>query len=222
MNGKEEFLKKSAGALSALSDRLGKLPDLHLSALEPERTALVVIDMVNGFARKGALQSPEVEALIPKVAALSEACRRGGIARVFFADCHGGASPEFGAYPPHCLKGTEESEIVDELKSCGGYALIPKNSTNGFHEKAFSAWLSAHPKTDVFLLAGDCTDICIQQFALALKTAFNCRDRESRVIVPRRLVATYDLPGHPASLMEAMAFAFMMQSGVEAARDVLF
>ena len=68
-----------------------------------------------------------------------------------FADCHEPTSIEFDAYPPHCLVGSTESEIIDELKEVGDYELVLKRSTNGFLEPAFHEWLAKHPQINQFI-----------------------------------------------------------------------
>ena len=35
---------------------------------------------------------------------------------LFIKDAHTKDSKEFDSFPPHCIKGTEEAELVDELK----------------------------------------------------------------------------------------------------------
>jgi len=55
--------------------------------------------------------------------------------KIAFADCHTDESPEFDAYPKHCMKGTAESEIVDEIKNIGGYTLIEKILPTDFWKK---------------------------------------------------------------------------------------
>ena len=210
---KKEKISESFEA--ELAEKMHTLPSLGLAALAPDRTVLLIVDMINGFTRMGALRSDRVAGIIPEVAALSEACEKLGIARLAFADAHREDSPEFGAYPVHCLAGSEESEVVDEIKKAGGYVLIPKNSTNAFHEPAFRRWLDAHPQVDTFLIAGCCTDICVFQLATALKTWFNAQNRASRVIVPRSAVETYDLPGHPAEAAGLFALYGMQTNGVE-------
>jgi nicotinamidase-related amidase len=104
---------------------------------------------------------------------------------------------------------------VDELKDLGGWTLIPKNSTNGFLEPAFQEWLAKNEAIDTFIVTGDCTDICIQQFAITLKTWFNRKDRKSRIIVPIDAVDTYDLGLHSGDLMHVMALYNMIGNGVE-------
>lgn len=220
MNERKEFLEKSMKTLEEIYDLLSALPALNLKSLDSGHTALVIVDMINGFAREGVLKSPRVEALIPEIVRLSASCEESGIAKLAFADCHTGASPEFDAYPAHCLGGTSEGEMVREIKEVGGYTLIPKNSTNGFLEDAFQAWLLDNGRIDTFIVTGDCTDICVQQFAVTLKTWFNRQDRKSRVIVPVNAVDTYDLGLHNGDLMHVVALYTMMGNGVEVVRRI--
>lgn len=212
---KNEFLKRSAATLSDIYDMLEGLPLLQLKELPVKQTALVIIDMINGFTREGALKSPRVEALIPAIAKLSEECGSQGMIKIAFADNHTDKSPEFEAYPPHCMAGTFESEMVEELKAIGSYLLIPKNSTNGFLEKSFQKWLSQNSQIRNFIITGDCTDICIQQFAVTLKTWFNMHNEKSRVIVPLNAVDTYDLGLHDGELFNAVTLFSMAGNGVE-------
>ena len=208
------------GALEECRNRIAALPPLAAESLAADRTVLIVIDMVNGFAHKGALASPQVAALVPRVAALARRCAKLGFARLALSDCHTSHSVEFASFPPHCLEGTDEAELVGELQAVDGLVRISKNSTNAFLEEEFLRWLGTHPDVDTFLVAGDCTDICIQQFALTLKAHFNRLDMISRVIVPADAVATYDAPGHSAALSHLMALCNMQTGGVEVVSSV--
>ncbi len=212
---KDELLRKSATTISEISDMLAQVSELSWKDLEPARTVLVIVDMVNGFAREGALMSPRVEKLIPDIAKLMTTSRKLQIPMIAFADCHTEESPEFSSYPPHCMKNTSEGDIVEELKECGGYLLIPKNSTNGFHEEVFLKWLKGNIQITNYILVGDCTDICIQQFAVTLKTWFNMQNKEARIIVPMNAVDTYELGMHDGNLMNIMALYNMTLNGIE-------
>jgi nicotinamidase-related amidase len=176
--------------------------------------------MVNGFVREGALKSSRVEEIIPEITRLSETFDELHIPRLVFADCHTNASPEFDAYPAHCMEGTVEAEVVDEIKKTGGYKLIPKNSTNGFIEEEFQKWLKENQQIDTFVITGDCTDICVQQFAITLKTWFNMHNKKSRVIVPVNAVETYDFGLHDGDLVSVMALYNMVINGVEVVMEV--
>lgn len=217
---KNYFLKNGAEALGEIYDLLAQLPTIHLKDLAEPKTALVIVDMINGFAREGALKSPWVEALIPEIACLSRKCDGLGIPKVALSDHHTLASPEFEDFPAHCIEGTNEGEIVDEIKEIGGYTLIPKNSTNGFLEEGFQQWFRDNPQINTFIIAGDCTDICVPQFAITLKAWFNMHNKNSRIIVPVNAVDTYDLGTHNRDLMNVMALYNMMTNGIDIVQKV--
>lgn len=217
---KDNFLKESGKALEEIYEMLQSLKSISLEELQKERTALIMVDLINGFTREGALKSQRVEQILPSAAKLQRACLLKGFPILAFADSHSMASPEFTSYPPHCLTGTSEEEIAEELQQVGGYQLIRKNSTNGFLEEAFSRWLKENDRIDTFLIVGDCTDICIQQFAETLKTWFNKENKESRIIVPMDLVETYELGMHNGNLVHVMALYNMTINGVEVVRSV--
>ncbi|TEB04170.1 nicotinamidase/pyrazinamidase [Pelotomaculum schinkii] len=212
---KDSIVKNCADSLVNILSSLEDLPILKLDGLEPQKTALVVVDMINAFAREGPLQSPRVNALIPAVAKLVRLCRSRGITVLSFADCHTTESPEYDAFPVHALTGTSECEIVDEIKEIGDYTLIHKNSTNGFLEESFQEWLIDNRQIENFIIVGDCTDICIQQFATSLKADFNRKNQRRLVAVPVDAVDTYDLGPHNGDLTHMMALYFMQESGVK-------
>jgi nicotinamidase-related amidase len=214
-------LKTDAEVIAGIRSAVASAAPMALSDLDPERAVLLIVDMVNGFAREGALASPRVEALIPEIKRIMVECGSRGIEIVAFGDSHPGCSPEFASYPAHCHQGTSEAEMVDELLSVGGFELIRKNSTNGFLEPAWQAWMVRHPRVDNFIVVGDCTDICIVQLATTLKAHFNRLNRPSQVIVPVNAVDTFDLPPHGADLMHLFALFMMMQGGVTVARNLI-
>ncbi len=209
------LLAHSGEILERIWDQLAAQPELEMESLESQKTALIMVDLVNGFAKEGALQSDRVQELIPELVRLARRCDELGIVKLAFADAHFADSPEFAVYPPHCLQGTEEAEVVSELQAVGGYTLIEKNSTNGFLEAEFQAWLKQNSTLENFIITGDCTDLCVQQFALALKAWFNLQQRQVRVILPVNAVETYDFELHDGDLMNLMALYNMSVNGIE-------
>ena len=142
--------KNGAAVLKQMAEVLSKAPVLSAGEFAQNNTAVIVIDMINGFAREGALQSERVENLIAPVSQLMEKFRY--FPMIVFADSHPSDSPEFNSYPPHCLAGSSESEVVEELKDKVPYQLIKKNSTNGFLTTDFQAWLAANPQVKNFIV----------------------------------------------------------------------
>ena len=203
-----------------LINEINGLPTMSLSDFAPEKTAMIVVDVVNGFIREGAMASPLVENIIPEVAKLMDKCNKSEIPVVAFADCHKEDCSEFASFPPHCIENTSESELVDELKKVGGYFLMKKNSTNGFHEKIFKQCLIQNPTTNTIIVVGDCTDICVMQFCLTLKTWYTQQNRNIEIYIPVNAVETYDAPGHDADFMNIAAYKLMKDSGKKFVKEI--
>lgn len=194
----------------------GKTIDLNL--LDRDKTALFIVDMVVGFVHSGALSSPRVAAIANNIAELNEKTK--GYKKIFFLDNHEKDSQEFRYFPAHCIKGTEEAELIPELRTNNSedsnIYFIEKNSTNGFHSKEFQDWLKKYEdEVDNYIITGCVTDICVLQFALSLKSYFNEKNKDKRVIVPENCVETYDGGSHDGYLMHLFALYNMHISGIE-------
>ena len=217
LNEAVDTAKKAAGEIA---DEINGLGAIRFSDIPAEGTAMVIVDAVNGFIREGAMSSKRIESIIPNIVSLMKKCKEKNIPIAAFADCHGEKCAEFESFPPHCIKGTSESEIVDEIKAEGGYKLIEKNSTNGFHEKQFRDCLEANGKSR-FIVTGDCTDICVLQFCLSLKTYFTQKNLQSEIIIPINCVETYDAPYHEAGFMSIAAYKILKDSGIKFVSEIL-
>lgn len=220
MDGLIKFVDEGSKILENIYNTFEDLESVELESFYYENTALIIIDMINGFTREGALKSDRVEKLIPEIERLSLACAEKNITKIAFYDCHGKDSPEFDSYPPHCIKGTYESELVDELKRIGNLKLIGKNSTNGFIEEKFQKWIVENSKITKFILVGDCTDICILQFALSLMTYGNMNNKRFEIVVPMNGVDTFDLEMHNAEFMNYISLYIMMNNGIKIVKSI--
>lgn len=194
---------------------------LSMNALDSSKTALIVIDMVNGFAKTGNLYSDRVENIIPTVVDITKKFKN--YTKLFIADTHDEKSVEFEAYLPHCIG--DESQVIKELKVLydENSKEIPKNSTNGFLAPLFQEWFTKNKDTyNQYILIGDCTDICVLQFALSLKAYFNEHNQTSRIIVPLDAVETYhlDLNNHDGDLMNLFALYNMALNGIELVKTI--
>lgn len=206
-------------ALAEMEQRVGNSPSLSLASLNADETLLVSVDMNNGFAKQGALFSERVKALIPRTTAFAAASEEHGLVLVALCDHHNEQSIELnGGYPPHCLEGTEEPNLVHELQAFFP-TVIEKNSTNAFYKMRTKELLSDYKN---FIITGCCTDICIFQLACALKTYFNEQNDNRDIIVPVSLVDTYDSPQHPAQLMNTVFLCSMMDNGIHVVSDILY
>lgn len=215
---KQVFLEKSTIALSQVYDTINNLTNLKLNQLNPSKTVLVILDVINGFVKQGALYSPRNEALIKPISELCKKCKLIGISKLAFADTHNKDCMEFYSYPPHCIEGTSECNVVAEISD---YILIAKNSTNGFLEEKFQNWLKSNTNIDTFILVGDCSDICVYQFATTLKAYFNNINTKSRIIVPEKLVNTFDNDTHQGDLMQYISLFSMSNNGIELVNNII-
>lgn len=197
--------------LEALKNNLDNLPVENISNIQLNKTDLFIVDINNGFAKGGALYSPRIESLINPITEFSKKLSPKLHRIIAFTDCHPKDSIEFLSYPPHCLEGDAESDIVDELKTIENLKVLPKNSTNGF----FALGNMNFDDVDNIIVIGDCTDICIYQFAVTLKTYFIQNNINKNVIVPMNLVDTYDIPNvHCADLSNIVFLNSMIQNGI--------
>lgn len=219
---KTDFLNNSIKTFEKIYDLINAQPEVKFNDFTKDSSALMIIDMINGFVREGALKSERAVKIIPDLVELSKACDKQKITKLAFADNHTHASPEFNSYPEHCIEGSNEVEIIDEIKKIGGYKLIYKNSTNGFLEEEFQNWLKENPNIENFIITGVCADICIQQFSITLKTWFNKLNKKSRIIVPINMTDTYDLDVHNGDLMKITSLYNMLINGVEVVKAVAY
>lgn len=196
----------------------------------PQHVAVLATDVVVGFCRQGALASERAGRIVPPVVRLFQRAHDLGMRHfVLIQDTHSEQAVEFDSYPPHCVRGSAESEMVPELKSLPFsdlFTVLPKNSTSPAMGTGFEDWLVSHPEVIIFLVVGDCTDICVHQLALHIRARANAYDLAGlRVIVPIDCVDTYDLPvdaaveqgilPHPADVLHHVFLHSLALNGVE-------
>jgi len=221
MKVNKDILKdKNIKYIDNIISKLANLNSLELNSLDSNKTTLIIIDVINGFVREGALKSERIENIINPIVDVMKKCKDKNIDIIAFGDSHNEDSPEFESYPLHCLENSSEVEVVDEIKNEGGYKLINKNSTNGFLESEFQSWLKENENITNFIVTGDCTDICILQFSLSIKTFFNLRNIKSRIIVPINSVETFDNEFHHGDLMNIFALEMMDSNGIELVKEI--
>ncbi len=212
---KDTLARQAADAAAQMVKDLAALPSLPLESFAPGQTMLLVVDMNKGFAQAGSLYSPRVQALVPGIAALLDAAIARRFALLAYSDCHTPASPELSAYPAHCMQGSEEPQLVEQLGRLEHF-VVHKNCTNGL----LAGGGLPRPEISSYIITGCCTDICIYQLATSLKATLNERNQSARVIVPMALVDTYDAPGHPADLANLASLAGLLAAGVEVVQDI--
>jgi nicotinamidase-related amidase len=191
--------------------------------------------MTVGFCSQGALASARVGALAEPVRRLFRLAHAHGVRRfVLTQDTHDPHTPEFAAWPPHCIRGTEEAETIPELAElpfAGDFVIFEKNSLTPHDGTGFDAWLDANADLTTAIVAGDCTDLCVHQLAMHLRLRANALNRTPyEVIVPADVVDTYDLPAeraaeigafaHPGDFFHQVFLYHMALNGVRIVREL--
>ncbi len=150
---------------------------------------LIIIDMNNGFVKKGALSSPNVLNLVPKMQKFVKKCIENKVEVWHYIDSHSKECLEFNVYPAHCIEDSVESKVIDEL-NFDEIKIIKKNSTNGFlRQNPFS-------ETKNIFIIGCVTDICIFDFAYTAIKYVQEYNLNLSVNVIENLCATFDAPNH--------------------------
>lgn len=142
--------------------------------LDPRRSALLIIDMQNGFVEEGApLEVPMARAQLPVIRNLLHFCRAQGMPVLFTAFCVG---PDFhypfywkmakqrglALDPPECLfwEGKHETEIVPELRPQPGERVIKKSGYDAFAHTELEQILRALNVRDL-IITGTVVNWCV-------------------------------------------------------------
>jgi nicotinamidase/pyrazinamidase len=155
---------------------------------------VLVVDMLRGFLEEGhALYcGDDSRRIIPKVRDLIEREQARGSHIIFIADTHDPDDEEFQMFPPHCVRGTAETEVIPELRGIPG-ELVAKNRYSAFFNTPLEERLR-QLAPEKLIVCGVCTDICV------LHTVADARNRDYAVEVPSDCVASFDAEAHTWAL----------------------
>jgi len=155
---------------------------------------VIVVDMQRGFLEEGnPLYCGEgARRVIPHVQRLLDEQLKKGSTLIFTADTHGPQDKEFEIFPPHCIEGTEEAEIIPELASYPSQRL-PKRRYSAFYDTDLDERLAAL-NPEKLIVCGICTDICV------LHTVADARNRDYPVEIYTNCVASFDEEAHHFAL----------------------
>ncbi|MGC0419367.1 isochorismatase family protein [Embleya sp. AB8] len=169
----------------------------QVSAIDPARTALIVVDVQHDFISPGApLESPAGRAMLPTLAALLDECRRVGILVVYTAHVHRADGSDRGRYgdlyPPIAagtalVDGTPGSEIHPDVAPAEGEIVVKKHRYSGFHGTDLDMLLRGRGITTV-AVTGVTTEDCVHA------TARDAMFRDYWTVVIADACATYDHP----------------------------
>ena len=156
--------------------------------------AVLVVDMLRGFLEEGnpLYCGARARRIIPNIQGLLERELAQGSKIFFICDHHDPDDPEFKMFPPHCVAGTAEAEVIPELARYPG-EVITKKRYSAFFDTPLEAKLR-ELEPDKLIVCGVCTDICV------CHTVANARNRDYQVEVPVDCVASFDEKAHHFAL----------------------
>ena len=188
-----------------------------IDKLKGVRELLITIDMINGFTKEGALAAPSIMRVVPRqIELLDEAMRDEKTGMIFIRDSHPVNAEEFKTYPPHCIEGTKETEVIDELKSYERYALeYLKNSTNLMYAPKFMEHLMKFNNLERIRLMGCLSEVCVENGAIGLKTFLDQLNKDIQVCVHADAIDTFNAPGHDADAVTTEALKRMEANGIK-------
>ncbi|MFC4436375.1 MULTISPECIES: cysteine hydrolase family protein [Natrialbaceae] len=136
--------------------------------LEPSNTALMVVDMQNGFCHSdGTLYAPGSEEAIEPVANLVDRARETDTQVIFTRDVHPPEQfdeayyyDEFEQWGEHVLEGSWEAEIVEELDVREEDHVVEKHTYDAFYNTELEGWLNARGIRDL-VICGTLANVCV-------------------------------------------------------------
>ncbi|KAF7803774.1 nicotinamidase 1-like [Senna tora] len=216
---------------------------------EDSVNGLVLVDIINGFCTVGAgnLAPTEPNSQISEM--INESAR---LARLFceknlpvmaFLDSHHPNKPE-DPYPPHCIIGSDESNLVPALRwleNEPNVTMRRKDCFDGFlgsieedGSNVFVDWVKKN-KIKTLVVVGVCTDICVLDFVCSTMSAKNLGLLKplEKVVVYSNACATFDFPldvarntkgalAHPQEFMHHVGLYMAKERGAKIASQVLF
>lgn len=190
---------------------------MKVENLKVYNKALIVVDMVNGFVKKGVLHDESIARVIPRQIEFIKEYQNAGELVIFIQDTHTEESTEHKRFPDyHCLKGSGEEEVVDELKPFtlfNNTICIPKNNTSFMEAPLFREVVGAATNIKEFDIVGCCTDICICNGPMGLANYMDEHNREVIVRVHQDAIATFSEDTRQ-NYVDA-AYLLMEQQGIQ-------
>jgi nicotinamidase-related amidase len=156
--------------------------------------AVLVVDMLRGFLEEGypLYCGEKARRIIPHIQSLLEQEVNLGSKVFFVCDRHEPNDPEFKMFPPHCIVGTVEAEVIPELAKYPG-EIIPKKRYSGFFGTTLEQKLK-ELEPEKIIVCGVLTNICV------MHTVADARNRDYQVEVPVDCVASPDEEAHRFAL----------------------
>ncbi|MBN9530273.1 MAG: cysteine hydrolase [Alphaproteobacteria bacterium] len=167
------------------------------NAIEPGKTAMIVVDMQNDFIAEGAmLRSAQAAAMVPRLAETLAFCREKGIKVIYTAHVHRRDGCDMGLYddlyPPiadrlSLVDGTPGVDIFAALAPAPGEHVVKKHRYSGFFGTDLDIILREWG-VDTVIVTGTTTENCCHA------TARDAMFHNYRVVFLSDATGTFDYP----------------------------
>jgi nicotinamidase-related amidase len=136
--------------------------------LDPDSTAVVVVDMQNGFCHPdGSLYAPNSEDAIEPCAEMVDTAREAGASVVFTRDVHPPEQfegnhyyDEFDRWGEHVVEDSWDAELVEELGPDDADLVVVKHTYDAFYQTELEGWLESHGIDDL-VICGTLANVCV-------------------------------------------------------------
>ncbi|WP_017525084.1 cysteine hydrolase family protein [Pusillimonas noertemannii] len=185
--------------------------------LDPRRTAVLVVDMVNDFCTQGgAMVLPGAEKLYGPQNAVMRAAREAESPVIHIVDTHRPnmvCDREFLKRTPHCMEGEWGAQIVDQIERGPRDFVVIKRRYSGFFNTDLDLTLK-DLQVDTLVVMGVVTNICVRS------TVHDAFFLGYRVVVPQDCVAATG-PREQASSLYDIATHFGVVSTADSTMAAL-
>ncbi len=189
-------------------------------ALDPARTAVIVVDMINEFCKPGGkMVLPGYEVLVEPQLRVIEAARAAGAPVIWVHDSHRKGmrrEREFLKRTPHGEEGTWATEIIDDLGARPDEIHVIKHRYSSFFQTDLDLVLK-DMQCDQLVVFGVVTNICVRS------TVHDAFFNGYEVVVPRDCCAAtgpreqestlYDIATHFGIVSDSHAVAAALAGG---------
>jgi ureidoacrylate peracid hydrolase len=153
----------SGPSLDALDPFSAKQADAPPMQVDPERTALLIVDLVNEYIDpKGLMSMPGGEAVVDANRSLAESARANGVHIVWIRPGHIDASDAlFRKRIAHALDGTWGAELHGGLGVASGERIVSKRRYSAFFATDLDLWLRERAIARV-VVTGVALNICVR------------------------------------------------------------
>ncbi|WP_135823294.1 cysteine hydrolase family protein [Halorussus ruber] len=137
-------------------------------SFDPETTAVVVVDMQNGFCHPdGSLYAPASEDALADVTEVVAAAREAGASVVYTRDVHPPEQfednhyyDEFDRWGEHVLEGSWDARLHDDLDVREEDHVVDKHTYDAFYQTDLEGYLDNH-QIDDLLICGTLANVCV-------------------------------------------------------------